>query len=223
MEFWDKNQYGLLNKAVPHVLFKRFAQACWSELCEIYAIPPRFIKTDTTNPEMLDRAEAMLRDMGAAAYFIIDTTEEFAFAKGADTNGDVYNNLITLCKNEISMLVNSAVMGQDTEHGNESKEESSQKLFEKKVEADKRLVENTWNSIVIPALVKLGVIAEGLMFEFRPEVNLEKLWKMVSEALPHMDIDPEWMTETFGIQFIGIKARVNPEAQLNIGGQPFFV
>jgi SPP1 gp7 family putative phage head morphogenesis protein len=44
LEFWDKKDYGLLNKAVPHVLFKRFAQACWSELCEIYAIPPRYIK-----------------------------------------------------------------------------------------------------------------------------------------------------------------------------------
>ena len=30
--------YGLLNKAVPHVLFKKFAQSCWSELCEIYLV-----------------------------------------------------------------------------------------------------------------------------------------------------------------------------------------
>ncbi|WP_446662918.1 phage portal protein family protein, partial [Flavobacterium psychrophilum] len=35
----------MLNKAVSHVLFKRFAQSCWSELCEIYGIPPRVLKT----------------------------------------------------------------------------------------------------------------------------------------------------------------------------------
>ncbi len=75
LEFGKEHDYGLLNKAVPHVLFMRFAQSCWSELCEIYGIPPRFIKTDTQDPAMLDRAEAMLRDMGAAAYFIIDRTE----------------------------------------------------------------------------------------------------------------------------------------------------
>ena len=75
LEFGKDHDYGLLNKAVPHVLFMRFAQSCWSELCEIYGIPPRFMKTDTQDPAMLDRAEAMLRDMGAAAYFIIDRTE----------------------------------------------------------------------------------------------------------------------------------------------------
>ena len=73
MEFGSPRNYGLLNKAVPHALFKKFAHSCWSELCEIYGIPPRYIKTNTQDPEMLDRAEQMLRDMGSAAYFIIDT------------------------------------------------------------------------------------------------------------------------------------------------------
>lgn len=34
----------------------------------------------------------MLREMGAAAAFVIDTTEEFQFAQGVTTNGDVYSN-----------------------------------------------------------------------------------------------------------------------------------
>ena len=224
LEFWDKNQYGLLNKAVPHVLFKRFAQACWSELCEIYAIPPRYIKTDTTNPEMLDRAEEMLRDMGAAAYFIIDTTEEFQFAKGADTNGDVYNNLITLCKNELSLLFNGAVMGQDTKHGNESKEKSSQDLFDKIIQSDKRMLETHWNTTVIPALMRSGIIPDGLTFAFQPEEDLEKLWKMTAESMPYMDINPEWVKEKFGIDIVGARANpgINPNAQLKIDASGFF-
>lgn len=60
LEFGHPNNYGLLNKAVPHALFKKFAHSCWSELCEIYGIPPRYIKTNTQDPEMLDRAEQML-------------------------------------------------------------------------------------------------------------------------------------------------------------------
>lgn len=114
LEFGHPNNYGLLNKAVPHALFKKFAHSCWSELCEIYGIPPRYIKTNTQDPEMLDRAEQMLRDMGSAAYFIIDTTEEFEFANGVSTSGDVYNNLIALCNSEMSMLISGAQIGQDT-------------------------------------------------------------------------------------------------------------
>ena len=173
LEFGKDHDYGLLNKAVPHVLFMRFAQSCWSELCEIYGIPPRFMKTDTQDPAMLDRAEAMLRDMGAAAYFIIDRTEEFQFAKGADTNGDVYNNLIALCKEAVSVLVNGAVIGQDTVNGNRSKEESSIRLFEKLVMADRKMLAGYWNSTVIPALVYIGILPEGSVFSWQQEEDVQ--------------------------------------------------
>lgn len=221
LEFGSRTNYGLLNKAIPHVLFKRFAQSCWSELCEIYGIPPRFIKTDTQDPEMLSRAEAMLRDMGSAAYFIIDREESFEFAKGADTNGDVYNNLISLCNSETSLLITGAVIGQDTKNGNRSKEESSIKLLDKIVQADKKTLESYWNGTVIPALVKIGILPEGLTYELQQEEDIEKLWGMTREALPYMDIDPEWMKDKFGIQVTG-KKEVTGGVGLRIDTSDFF-
>lgn len=221
LEFGSRTNYGLLNKAVPHVLFKRFAQSCWSELCEIYGIPPRFIKTDTQDPEMLNRAEAMLRDMGSAAYFIIDREESFEFAKGADTNGDVYNNLISLCNSEISLLITGAVIGQDTKNGNRSKEESSIKLLDKMVQSDKRMLESYWNGTVLPALVRIGVLPEGLTYELQQEEDIEKLWNMTKEALPYMDVDAEWMKEKFGIQVTG-KKEVTGGVGLRIDTSDFF-
>lgn len=200
LEFGEAHDYGLLNKAVPHVLFMRFAQSCWSELCEIYGIPPRFIKTDTQDPAMLDRAEAMLRDMGAAAYFIIDRTEEFQFAKGADTNGDVYRNLGSVCKEAISMLINGAVFGQDTVNGNRSKEESSLKLFDKLVLADRKKLSGYWNSTVIPALVHIGLLEPGYTFVWQQEEDIEKLWGMTCDLLQFKDVPNEWIMEKFGIE-----------------------
>lgn len=220
LEFWEPNDFGLLNKAVPHVLFKRFAQACWSELCEIYAIPPRFIKTDTNDPAMLDRAEAMLRDMGSAAWFIIDTTEAFEFAKGADTNGDVYNNLITLCKNEMSQLETGAIIGQDTKFGNESKEKSSQQLFDKIIQSDKRLLEGAWNSTILPALARVGILPPGRTFQFQQEEDLEKLWKMTNEAMPYVEVDPKWIKTKFGIEVTG--TRTSGLNSLKLGTSGFF-
>lgn len=200
LEFGQPHDYGLLNKAVPHALFKRFAQSCWSELCEIYGIPPRYIKTDTQDDEMLDRAEAMLRDMGSAAYFIIDNTEEFQFAKGADTNGDVYSNLIRLCNNEMSMLIIGAVLGQDTKNGNESKEESSMKLLDKLVMADRKVLAGNWNTKILPAIERIGIFPPGLTFEFQQEEDLEKLWSMVRDLLPYKDVPNEWIKNKFGIE-----------------------
>ena len=194
-----KCDLGLLNKAVPYVLIKKFALSCWSELCEIFGIPPRVMKTNTTDDEMLERAETMMREIGSAAYFIIDRTEEFQFAKGADTNGDVYSNLISVCKEAVSLLMNGVVMGQDTVNGNRSKEESSIRLFEKIVLALRKMVAGYWNSTVIPALVRIGILKPGSTFAWQQEEDIEKLWSMVVQLLQFKDVPNEWIKEKFGI------------------------
>ena len=197
---FNSGTLGLLNKSVPHVLFKRFAQSCWSELCEIYGIPPRFIKTNTQDDEMLNRAESMLKEMGSAAAFVIDTSEEFEFAKGTDTNGDVYNNLIRLCNNENSMLWSGAVVGQDTENGNRSKEEVSVSILDRLISSDMRAIERYMNNTVIPALVAIGWLKQTTSkFRFSAVEDSDKLWSIVKEILPFKDVDNEFITEKFGI------------------------
>ena len=204
---YNSGSLGLVNKAVSHVLFKRFAQSCWAELCEIYGIPPRYMKTNTQDSVMLARAEQMMSDMGAAAWFIIDDSETFEFADGVSTKGEVYESLIQLCNNEISMLVSGAVIGQDTKNGNRSKEESSQETLWYLVQDDMALLEDTWNNVNIPALVKHGILKGELTFEFDEAEDLEQLWKMTSEALQHYDIDPEWIKDKFNIDVVAKKAK----------------
>jgi hypothetical protein len=206
---------GIFNKAVPHVLMKKFAQSCWSELCEIFGIPPRVLKTDTTNREMLARAEQIMRAIGSAAWWIIDTMENFEFANPLNSNGDVYRNFIQLCNSEISMLVLGAVIGQDTEFGNRSKEESSAKLLDSIVFADRRYVENCFNNIVLPALNQIGLVKDGLRLVIRKETDTESLWKMTFEAAQYFDVDPEWVKSTFGIEVTGQRAFGIVERQMH--------
>jgi hypothetical protein len=206
----DKLDLGLLNKATPYVLMKKFALSCWSELCEIYGIPPRVLKTNTQDTDMLNRAEAMMREIGAAAYFIIDTEEEFEFAQASTTNGDVYKNFIATCDEQISLLNLGAVLGQDTEHGNRSKEEASTDLMEIVVEADKRKIAYYINKAAIPAMESLGIIPTGLRFEFAKATDTEKLWKMVFQASAYYEFDVDWLKQTFGMEITG--PRMNPSS-----------
>jgi phage gp29-like protein len=200
LEF-NAGHLGHLNKAVPHLLFKKFAQSCWSELCEIFGIPPRYLKTNTQDPAMLDRAEKMMNEMGAAAWLVIDSSEEFQFAASANTNGDVYSNLIRLCNNETSMLVSGAVIGQDTENGNESKEKISIEILNRLVDSDKRMVEMYMNAIVLPAFYKIGWMGSAsLRFKFSEVEDTDKLWLIVKDILPHKNVDNEFILEKFGIK-----------------------
>jgi phage gp29-like protein len=199
LEFNDKT-LGLLNKTVPHVLFKKFAQSCWSELCEIFGIPPRYIKTNTTDRAMLDRAEQMMRELGAAAWFIIDTTEEFQFAQGVNTNGDVYANLINLCNNEICLAISGAIIGQDTKNGNYSKEQASIDILNDLVAADRKLVENEFNETVIPALIRIGWLPQTeSRFAFAVAEDDDALWARVKDLLPYKEVDAKWIADRFGI------------------------
>lgn len=222
LEFGQAAQRGLLNKAVPHVLMKAFAQSCWAELCEIYGIPPRYVKTNTQDPAMIKRAESMMKDMGAATWFIIDDTEEFHFADGVATNGDVYNNLINFCNNELSMLISGAIIGQDTKNGSRSKDESSQDVLWELIMQDMLQVEDAWNNIVIPALVKIGVLKGNLSFKFDIPEDLESLWTRVKDAMNNYDFDTEWMNEKFGLKITGVKQAPKIGANLKIDDS-FFV
>ncbi|MFD2874049.1 DUF935 family protein [Mucilaginibacter ximonensis] len=212
LEFWTK-EMPLFNKAVPHVLFKRFAESCWSELCEIFGIPPRVLKTNTQDKKMMDRAQRMLKDMGAASWFIIDEDEEFEFAQGATTNGDVYHNLINLCNNEMSLLIAGAIIGQDTKNGNRSKEEVSKDLAALRVESDIAMVEEAWNNKIIPCLKRHGMLTGDITFEFVPVVNIKELYERVIGLLQYCEIDPKWISDALGIPILKLRDKLQPADQ----------
>lgn len=224
LEFGQNTDIGLLNKAVPHVLFKKFGQSCWSELCEIYGIPPRVYKTDTQDPQAVARGKQMMTDMGSAAWFIIDSTEEFEWAKGVTTNGDVYQNLLNFCDMQNSILISGAVLGQDTKNGSYGKEEAGQKLLDKLVLADMALVEMYMNSRVIPALVKIGIVPQDYIFEWEIDEDLDALWKKtVDSSNMGFEIDPDWLKSKFKVEIIGKKKEPEQQNKLNFNfGGDFF-
>ncbi|MBY0488185.1 MAG: DUF935 domain-containing protein [Flavobacteriaceae bacterium] len=205
IEFGDNKSFGLLDGCIPHVLFKRFAISCYSELCEIYGIPPRVLKTNTQDRVMVSRGEKMLKDMGSAAWFIIDENEEFSFAQGVSTNGDVYKGLISLCNNEMSMGISGTVVGQDTKNGSNGKEKTSVTILGDLVDSDLSLIEEVWSSTVMNSLKTLGIITKDVTYGYAEAKDLEALWKMVVEALPYLEIDVDWIATTFGIKVTGVK------------------
>lgn len=224
IEFGEKNtDLGLLNGCIPHVLFKRFAQSCWSELCEIYGIPPRVMKTNTQDPVMVNRAKKMMTDMGSAAWFIIDDSESFEFAKGVTTTGDVYKNLIQLCNNEMSMGISGTVVGQDTVNGSNSKEKTSIGILSDLIDSDLSMIEQYWRDTVIPALQTIGILPEGVMYKYDATEDLDQLWKMVTEAAAFLEVDPKWVETKFGIKVLGTK-KTEPTTKLALSfGEDFFV
>lgn len=205
---------GLLNKAVPHVLMKRFTQSCWSELAEIYGIPPRVMKTNTHDPSMRAKGEQMLRDMGAAAWMLIDTTEDFQFAQGVSTNGDVYKKLLDFCNAELRLLITGVQLGQDSQNGSRSKEEVALDMFNDLINADCSEIEEEWNTKIMPACIELGIFPKGTRYVYPPVENIDQLFERTQKSLQHFEVDAEWYKEKFGVE---VKERKQPTNILQQG------
>jgi hypothetical protein len=216
---------GILDRCVSSALFKRFAMSCWSEYCEICGIPPRILKTQTSDPEMLARGENMMREFGAAAWALIDSTEELSFAQSVQHNGDVYKNLIDACNREMSMTISSALIGQDTENGNYSKEAMSIRMLDRLIESDKRMVESYMNTVVIPALVSIGWLPSITgTFRFSAVEDTDRLWEITKDLLPHKEVDNDFIAQKFGIpvQSKGLPEPASLMAKLTGGDPDFF-
>jgi Mu-like prophage protein gp29 len=210
VEFRSPQPLGLLNQAVPHVLYKRFAQACWSELCEIYGMPPRYIKTNTQDSELLARYTEILKNIGSGASYVLDLEDEIGFAQTNSTNGAVYENLIRLCTNELSLLINGAVLGQDTLNGSNAKEATNLSMNQDIIDSDKRFISSCLNSSLIPALCSLRILPEGAIFVFQQQEDSAQLFDQTMRAAAYFDIDPQWVSERFGIALTGSKPHSSP-------------
>ena len=199
IEIGEKKDLGLYNKAVPHVLYKRFAQAAWSEFTEIFGMPIRIGKTNTKDTESLNRMEQMLVQMGTAAYGVIDKDEEIFFVENNKSDGSIYDGLIKRSNAEISKLINGAVIGEDTPGGSRAKEQVGQKIGNEISLADSRYAQFFINYTLLPKLIRLGYPLQGLEFRFEQEKDTGKLWQIAQGLLPYYDIPKDYIRETFGI------------------------
>lgn len=213
IEMGDPNDLGILFDCAPATIYKRYAMASWSEFCEIYGIPPRVLKINTDDSEAMQRAADMMQRMGSANWAIVDKDEDLSFAAGVSDNGNIFQKLIYAAKEDVSLKICGATIGQDTQYGNRSKEESSLELLEAKCSSDRRMLERVMTSTVLPALARQGFIPEGLRFAYPQEEDKEALWTRTVSLLPYYNVDEEWIRNTFGVEITDAKS------QLPFGGQ----
>jgi phage gp29-like protein len=204
LEFGTEYRDGLLNKATPQAIFKKFAQSCYSEYCERFGMPVMVLKTETQDPIMLSNAIKMMNVIGSSGVAVIDKAESFEFAQTITSSGEVYNNFISLCNSEMSMLIAGAVIGQDTKNGSYNKDENSSKVLANLVDSDLVFLEQIWASKIIPTLVKLGVMKQGQRLVYDKTENLKELWGITNDCLQRgLEVDTEWIKNKFGVEVKG--------------------
>ena len=93
------------------------------------------------------------------------------------------------------------------------------------IDSDLSLIEQAWNTTIIPALKVLGVITKDVVYTYPPAEDLDKLWKMTTEAdkFKNVEVDPVWVKDTFGLEVREVK-QTAPGTKLNLEDyERFFV
>lgn len=216
LETPEHRSLGLLAQAAPHGLYKRFAMAAWSEFSELFGMPLRVGHTNMRDTQMVRQMESMLRDMGSSFYAVIDDSEKIEFIETARGNGEVYMQLIKLCNNEMSKLINGVVIGDSDNSGSRSKEEVGERLSNMIQQGDMEAIEQFVNNNLFPLLIRHGYPLQGCTFAWEDQKDLKELWNNTYQALQYYEVDPDWVKETFGIMVTG-KKETPPPQQFSAG------
>ena len=214
IEIGETHDLGLLNPAVPHALYKRFATGAWSEYAELFGAPTRYAKTNTKDAESLNRMEDMMINMGSFQYAIIDDSEELNFIETSKTNGEVYERLITQTNSELSKIIQGTVIGEASQGGSRSKEEVGERTTQEITRADKQWVQGYINHFLFPKLIKLGYPLQNCRFQWQKSKDINSLWNITKGLLPHYNIDEEFISDTFGIP-VTKKTTESPQKKTN--------
>lgn len=208
LEVGDSYDLGLLMKAVPNVLWKKNAQMCWSEYCEIFGMPLRVGKTNTRSNDDLDRIESQLQRMGSAAYAVLQAGETVEFIES--TKGDaynVYNQLVERCNSEISKLILGQTLTSDTgKSGTRAQGEVHERVADAITRADIMFIEHVVNDKLIPVLIAQGYPLQNCYFEFVIKQEITALdWTIDSGLLAQFEIDPQYFIDKYSVPIIAKK------------------
>lgn len=202
------NRFGYLNPAAPYILFKKNALIAWSEFCEIFGLPIRYVVTDNKRKADIDRIEKALRDMGKAAYGVFHTGEEMKFAETqrSDTY-NVFDKLKDACNREITIMTLGETMTSEVgKNGSRSQAEVHQETSNQAAEEHRMNTEIWVNETLLPKLDVHGYGLKNFEFYYPKQANFDaQEWAVYSGLLQHYEIDEKFFIDQYGVPITGKK------------------
>jgi hypothetical protein len=200
----EKLDLGLILKLGPLYIWKKTAMESWANYCQIFGVPSRVLKVDTTDIVALRNGQRMVKEMGSSLGAVIDKEDELEILEAKGSNvGETFIGLINLCNAEISKLVlgESSSMDPKSFVGSAKIHEKTKNQM---ILTDIVWLENIFKYQLIPFLNSHDLNFDGCSIEIEQDQQLTQQEKgdIIVKILPFYDIPPEYIMETFGIPTI---------------------
>ncbi len=197
-----ENDFGLILKAAPFVIYKRGSFGDWAEFCEVFGMPFRVGKYNLHDEATRSELENSFRNQGGNSWMTAPegTGVEVHDSKSSG-NGELYDKFRNACNEEILI----GILGQTMttlDGASRSQGEVHLEVQTDKHKADKRFVARILNTQFINLLAKRGYNVEGGEFSFTEKNKSLTLTERIAidQQLNNLIEVPEYyFYETYGI------------------------
>lgn len=197
------NDFGLLLKAAPLVLYKRGVLADWAQFAEIFGMPFRKGKYDGYDDSARRKLEDAIKNAGSAAWAIIPEGTDIEFVpNNSNGSAQLYDELRKACNNELSVLILGQTLTTDQgERGARSLGEVHYEVQEMMHSEDLVFILNVLNEKLIPLLQYHGYETKDGHFAFDEIETLDtktslEIDMMLAQQVP---IDDDYFYEKYNI------------------------
>ncbi len=217
----NSGDLGLFSATTPLILAKKFTVANYVNFSHTYGQP--IIHGKTVSESNADRKRLAGEIANAAQNKVVVTgiEDELDIKTFTMSNSEkIYTGLIDFVNREVSNLVlgSESMAGGMQSYVGSTK--AHQDIFRDRIEVYRRYIENIMNEEVVPRLVAMGYIPDGLEFKYsnRIEMNNEDRIKLYSLITDKYEVAADEIEKEFGIN-VGKQLNVIPDAAYGgVGG-----
>lgn len=202
LEVGKPDDLGLLNKATPYAIFKRFGFSSWGEFVELFGIPQQEYNYDPNIPGSREEVERQAKNQGSGAKIIMPAGTTTKIHQGASGSGSsVFKDYKEANDEEILLIFLLQTM--TTKDGSSrSQAEVHQGGEDELIAGYKLFVEMVLNYQLQPLLAKHGFDVEGGKFKYEDTEKLSKkqLLELIKGLSHFGEVSLDFIEENFGIK-----------------------
>lgn len=208
----NSGELGLFSAVAPLILAKKFTFANYVNFSHTYGQPIIHGKTESENT--VDRKRMANDIAGAAQNKVIVTglNDEVDIKAFTMSNSEhVFTGLIDNVDKDVSNLILGSESMAGATQSYVGSTRAHENIFRDRIEVYRDYIELVMNEDIIPRLVKLGYLPNGLEFKYskRIEMSDEDRIRLFQNLTASWEMDPETIEQEFGVKV---------KRQLNVDG-----
>lgn len=193
---------GLFAATTPLILAKKYTLASYINFSHTYSMPIIHGKTVSESNTDRRRLAQDIADASSNRVIVTGIEDELDVKAFTMSNSEkIYTGLIDLVNSEVSNMIlgSESMAGGMQSYVGSTK--AHQDIFRERIEVYRRYIENVMNEEVVPRLVAMGYIEDGLEFHYsnRIEMNNEDRIKLYSVITERYEVQSDEIEKEFGI------------------------